>query len=343
MRFTSVILLLFVSLTACKKDDPGFIPPVVETDVPFETPPGFASVVHPVDNAFTMERWKLGKRLFFDPNLSRDRSISCASCHKPSLAFADDQSVSIGVEGRKGSRNAPSLANVAYQPYLMREGGVPDLERQILVPIQEHAEFDFNIVLLVERLIEDSSYANASERAYGRPLDPFVLTRAISVFERSLISGNSPYDRYVHQNEASALTPQQLAGMALFFSEEVGCGNCHNGFDLTDYSFQNNGLYAEYDDPGRMRLTNDPADMALFKVPSLRNVAVTAPYMHDGSIETLQGVVEHYMTGGADHLNKSVHVKPLDLNTEDMEALIAFLESLTDEAFLTNDLYHEDQ
>jgi cytochrome c peroxidase len=343
MRSVVYIALAVTLLTACSNDVELQRSPLQRYYSLTEAPAGFDTIPYPAENAFTIERWKLGKRLFFDRNLSRDRSISCGSCHKQEFAFADNQAVSPGVEGRRGIRNSPSLANVAYQPYMMREGGVPDLERQDLVPIQEHAEFDFNILALAERLAEDSSYSNASERAYGRRMDPYVITRALSVFQRSLISGDSPYDRYRNQGMKSALTPQQLDGMGLFFSSQTGCTNCHTGFDLTDYSFQNNGLYSNYEDPGRRRLTNDPLDDALFKVPSLRNVAVTAPYMHDGSIKSLEGVVRHYMSGGADHPNKSEHIKPFQLSEDEVEALVAFLESLTDETFLTNDIYHEDQ
>ena len=341
MRYLFTISIFILFVCSCEKA------PIEAPMLPAQyegltrAPEGFDPIPFPDDNSYSTERWKLGKRLFFDPNLSRDRSISCASCHKPSLAFADDQAVSPGVEGRRGTRNSPSLANVAYQPYLLREGGVPDLERQVLVPVQEHAEFDFNILAIVERLETDSSYVNASERAYARPLDAYVITRALSVFQRSLISGDSPYDRYRNQGLASALSPQQMAGMSLFFSERTGCTNCHSGFDLTDYSFQNNGLYSEYPDPGRMRVTNDPNDKAMFKVPSLRNVAVTAPYMHDGSIKTLRGVVEHYNSGGHDHPHKSQHIRPLGLDEDEISSIVAFLVALTDEGFLTNELYRE--
>jgi cytochrome c peroxidase len=335
-----VLLLVFLSI-ACTEETFHGRNPIDRFMALTDAPEGFDTIPYPAENAFTMDRWKLGKRLFFERGLSRDQSISCASCHKPELAFADDQAVSPGVEGRRGTRNSPSLANVAYQPYLLREGGVPDLERQVLVPIQEHAEFDFNILAIVERLELDTSYANASDRAYGRTLDAYVITRALSVFQRSLISGDSPYDRYRNKGISSALTPLQLAGMSLFFSDRTGCANCHNGFDLTDYSFQNNGLYSNYTDAGRMRVTNDPRDEAMFKVPSLRNVAITGPYMHNGSIKTLSGVVEHYNSGGHDHPHKSQHIRPLGLSDEEISSIVAFLESLTDKEFLTNEYYHE--
>lgn len=298
-------------------------------------PSGFPDPPMPVDNQFTEARWKLGKKLFFDPILSSDLSVSCASCHKPELAFTDGKRVSEGVALRPGTRNAPSLANVAYHPYYTREGGVPTLEMQILVPIQEHAEFDFNILLVADRLKQDSAYVQESRIAYGRDPDPYVITRAIACFERTLISGESRYDEYVRGNRF-ALQEEELRGMRLFFSDRLACSKCHGGFNFTDYSFQNNGLYEHYEDPGRLRLTNQESDRALFKVPSLRNVAVTSPYMHDGSVDHLESVVAHYSEGGKGHVHQSSLVHPLNLTGSEQAALVAFLETLTDEAFLSS-------
>ena len=289
----------------------------------------------PEDNQFTEARWKLGKKLFFDPVMSSDLSVSCASCHKPELAFTDGKRVSEGVALRPGTRNAPSLANVAFLPYYTREGGVPTLEMQILVPIQEHAEFDFNILLVADRLKQDSAYVQESWIAYGREPDPYVITRAIACFERTLISGESRYDEYLRGNRF-ALNEKELRGMRLFFSDRLACSECHGGFNFTDYGFQNNGLYEQYEDPGRLRLTNKESDRALFKVPSLRNVAITAPYMHDGSVNNLESVVAHYNEGGKGHVHQSSLVHPLNLTASEQGALVAFLETLTDEAFLSN-------
>ena len=298
-------------------------------------PPGFPDPPMPVDNQFTEARWRLGKKLFFDPILSSDLSVSCASCHKPELAFTDGKKVSEGVELRPGPRNAPSLANVAYHPYYTREGGVPTLEMQILVPIQEHVEFDFNIVLIAGRLRQDSAYVQESWAAYGREPDPYVITRAISCFERTLISGESRYDEYIRGNRF-ALSEEERRGMRLFFSESLACSRCHGGFNFTDYSFQNNGLYEIYEDPGRMRLTHKEEDRALFKVPSLRNVGVTAPYMHDGSMSDLESVVRHYNSGGKSHVHRSPFIRPLHLNAIEQKELVSFLKALTDEGFIGN-------
>ncbi|MBO6517206.1 MAG: cytochrome-c peroxidase [Bacteroidia bacterium] len=295
----------------------------------------------PEDNRFTPERWALGKALFYNKALSVDSSISCASCHKLDLAFADSLPTSPGVRQRAGVRNAPSLANVGYHPYLTREGGVPSLEMQALVPIQEHNEFDFNILSITERLKEDVDLVEMSQAAYDRDLDYFVLVRALATFQRSLISGNSAYDRYHFQGQSDAMSSSQLRGMELFNSDRTNCSKCHGGFNFTNYAFENNGLYNVYNDEGRKRLTNLNSDLARFKVPSLRNVEVTSPYMHDGAVSNLAEVIEHYDSGGFDHTNKSHLIKPLNLTKLEKADLLEFLNALTDHEFITNSKFRE--
>lgn len=304
-----------------------------------EIPKGFPEITFPIDNAYTPERWALGKKLFFDPVMSVDSTISCASCHIPALAFSDQVAFSLGVGDRVGVRNSPSLANVAYQPYLLREGGVPTIEMQVLVPVQEHNEFDFNILLIAERLQSDSTYSKMALEAYGRIPDAFVITRALANFERSLLSGNSAYDQYTQRNNHNAMTMEQVRGMNLFFSSRTNCTTCHTGFNFTNYAFENNGLYDVYEDPGRQRLTGKEEDRALFKVPGLRNVELTSPYMHDGSMATLEQVVAHYQSGGHNHPHKNAVLKPLDLTTTEQNDLVAFLKSLTDDTFVNNPIF----
>lgn len=299
-------------------------------------PPGFPEINFPADNEFTPERWAFGKKLFYDPALSLNETISCASCHKPELAFSDDVSLSLGEDNQPGKSNSPTLTNIAYHPYLTRAGGVPNLEMQILVPIQEHDEFNFNIVDLAARLKQIPEYAEAALSCYNRELDPFVITRAIANFERTLISGNSPYDKYFYQGRQNALNAAEKRGMELFFSSKTDCSSCHSDFNFSNYTFENNGLYEQYADSGRMRLTQLEEDRARFKVPTLRNVSVTGPYMHDGSIQTLEDVVNHYNAGGQQHVNKSELIRPLNLSNEERMDLVAFLNSLTDYEFIFN-------
>lgn len=299
-----------------------------------QVPNSFPEVIYPEGNEYTKERWELGKKLFYDNILSIDSSISCASCHKPEFAFSDNRALSPGVFNRPGKRNAPSLTNVAYHPYFLREGGVPTLEMQVLVPIQEENEFNHNIVEIGKLLKQIPEYVKLSKIAYNREPDYFVITRALGVFERTLISGNSKYDKYLKKE--IDLTATEKEGMDLFFSNKTSCSSCHSGFNFSNYSFQNTGLYNEYNDIGRMRFTKDSSDLSLFKVPSLRNIEVTGPYMHDGSINTLEQVVEHYNSGGHTNSNKSKLIKPLQLTKEEKQSLVAFLKTLTDEEFISN-------
>jgi cytochrome c peroxidase len=324
-------LLLF---WACQKEQQQPVP--VASGPLLVVPPGFPAPVFPEDNEWTAARFFLGKRLFYDPVMSRDQTVSCASCHAPNRAFSDSVALSPGVGGQPGKRNAPTLANVGYHPYFTREGGVPTLEMQVLVPIQEHNEFDFNILEIAERLRADSTYVRMSREAYGRDPDFYIITRGLACFERTLISGESRYDQFFFQGKVNALSASELRGMALFFSERTNCSSCHSGFNFTNYAFENNGLYENYPDPGRFRLTENPADLARFKVPTLRNTGVTAPFMHDGSLPTLTAVVEHYNSGGENHPHKSPMIKPLGLSAQEKTDMVAFLESLTDDSFLHN-------
>ncbi|MFK7923250.1 MAG: cytochrome-c peroxidase [Bacteroidia bacterium] len=328
-----IYLLSLCMILACQ---PTIVDPSVFATGPLVIPSDFPAIEFPADNAFTEERWLLGKQLFYDQRFSVDQSVSCASCHQAHLAFSDGERVSSGVAERLGERNAPSLANIAYHPYYTREGGVPSLEMQVLVPIQEHVEFDFNILLVAERLAQDSSYQSMSQAAYDREMDFFVITRALATFERSLISGNSLYDLDNRGVDGYRLSAKAKRGKQLFFSERTACASCHGGFNFTNYAFQNNGLYEDYPDPGRFRLTNQEADRALFKVASLRNVGLTAPYMHDGSMATLEAVIEHYNEGGKAHPHKSELIKPLGLSKAEKAELLAFLHSLSDPQFITD-------
>ena len=339
MKKVGIGCTLLVLLFACQQEMPEPAPP--EPEPLLAVPPGFPAPEFPADNELTSARWALGKKLFYDPVFSRDSTLSCAGCHRAANAFSDTVAFSPGVGGLPGTRNAPTLANIGYHPYFTREGGVPTLEMQILVPIQEHNEFDFNILLIAERLRSDTAYARMSREAYDRDPDAFVITRSIACFERSIISGQSRYDRYFFQGENAALTAAERRGMDLFFSEKTNCTQCHTGFNFTNYAFENNGLYTDYADPGRYRLTELESDRARFKVPTLRNAALTAPYMHDGSLQTLKSVVDHYNSGGKLHPNKSPLIRPLGLTAAEKADLVAFLRCLTDEPFVSNPKFRQ--
>lgn len=304
-----------------------------DTDGPFhlELPPGAPMPPIPAAEPLTRASVSLGKALFFDTRLSRDGTVSCGSCHLPAHAFSDTVALSTGVDGNSGMRNAPTLGNVAYHPYLFRDGGVPNLEMQVLAPVLDPMEMDHTMHEAAQRLAQDGSYQHLSQLAYGRDLDPYVITRAIAAYERTLISGWSRFDRFYYQGDIGAMTESERHGWDLFRSDTLNCMACHNGFDLSDHSFQNIGQYLEYTDIGRERITLDPADAGKFKVPTLRNIALTAPYMHDGAMATLGEVIDHFASGGLPHANRSPLLPNFVLNEQEKEDLIAFLYALTDE------------
>jgi cytochrome c peroxidase len=328
-----ILLLAFLFLGSCEKEDTSALPEEVYS---LEIPTGFPEPAIPENNQLTQARVELGRQLFYDPILSADTSISCTSCHKQELAFADDVPISPGVAGRLGFRNSPGLANVAWLSVINKDGGVPKLDLQPMVPIEDINEMDLHPLEAADRLNEDPAYREKFLEAYGKLAEPFTITRALGAFMRTLISGNSPYDQYAFQGDESALSDQQIRGKALFFSDRTQCGSCHAGFNFSDDSFRNNGLYLEYEDTGRRRVTGDSADIGLFRVPSLRNIALTAPYMHDGSLSTLEEVIEHYNSGGKGHFNQSPLIRPLGLSQEEKAELISFLQSLTDPSFVNN-------
>jgi cytochrome c peroxidase len=328
------VLILGLLLGSCQPESPvGFAGDEFELDLP----PGFGPPPVPADNGFTASRVELGRLLFYDPVLSRDSSISCGSCHRQELAFTDGKRISPGIDGRVGTRNTPTLVNMAYQPHFFAEGGSPTLELQAIGPIEEFHEMDQPIGEAARRARQNPRYQQLARQAYERDLDPYVITRALSAFQRTLISGRSSFDRYYREGDSSALSPQQKEGMTLFFSDRTQCSHCHGGLHLSDFDFYNIGLYSQDQaDKGRFRITLDSADIGAFKTPSLRNVALTAPYMHDGSLPHLRAVIEHFDQGGQGHRLQAPQIRPLTLSESEKAALIAFLHSLTDDTFLTN-------
>jgi cytochrome c peroxidase len=327
-----VFLLL---LPGCEKEPRVHV--IDHTPYVLEVPAGFPLPANPDENLMSAAKVNLGKRLFYDPILSRDFTVSCNSCHKQELAFADKVSISAGVDERLGLRNAPTLVNLAYVGVFHKDGGVPKLDMQAATPIEDANEMDLPIHIAAERLNAQPDYQQAFYDAYGRPADSFTITRALAAFLRTMISGNAPYDQYTYQGVFNALNESQLRGRALFFSERLACSSCHAGFNFAQDSFFNNGLKLDYGaDPGRQRVTIDTFDVGKFRVPTLRNIALTAPYMHDGSLADLSAVIDHYNQGGVGHHRQDERIKPLALTVAEKADLIAFLEALTDETFISN-------
>lgn len=300
-------------------------------------PEGFPYPVIPDDNPLTAEKVELGKALFFDKDLSADSTISCADCHQPEYAFSDHISLSKGVQDRTGRRNAPSLTNIGYSTSLLRDGAFSSLEMQMPTPLQDHNEMDYNMAELIERLTNDDWYRSFFMRVFGNEPDAFGITRAIASFERTLISGNSKYDKALRAEPGVFFTESELQGYNLFTGNVLNCSKCHSGFNFTDNSFQNNGLYTDYsNDEGRAEITGLNSDIGKFRVPTLRNIAITGPYMHDGSVYSLHDVIRFYASGGSDHINKNTLISGFSLSAEEEQNLIDFLNTLTDEDFISN-------
>ncbi|MBM3160048.1 MAG: cytochrome-c peroxidase [Bacteroidetes bacterium] len=287
----------------------------------------------PEDNPLTDEKIALGRKLFFDKRLSKDGSISCASCHDPGRAFSDNLTTSRGINGQHTERNAPSILNAAFLPTVMFDAHLKSLELQVIVPIQEPTEMGHNMKELIPILRQIPEYQKAAREIYNRDFDAYVLTRSISSFERSLLSLNSRYDQYINGRK-HALSKAEKRGLELFMNE-LNCITCHTPPNFTNYRAENNGLYANYgEDKGRFRINLDSNDIGKFKVPSLRNILLTSPYMHDGSIKTIEGVISHYASGGKSSQTKHPKIQPFVISNEDKKNLISFLGALTDTSYL---------
>lgn len=330
-------MVLLLGLAACKSEPEALLMP---ENRPFELdlPAHFPEMDIPVDNPMTADAVELGRLLFHDTRLSRDGMVSCATCHLQHLAFSDGEAISIGIEGRTGLRNSPSLANVGFAPRLFMDGGVPTLEMQILAPIADENEMDHNILLVAEELNTDPQLTALAQSAYQQEINPYTITRSLAAFERSIVSATSKYDLYL-QGEAM-LTEEEMLGMELFNSDELQCASCHSSALFTDYEYHNIGLYLEYADPGRERISLDQNDWGKFKTPSLRNVAFTAPYMHNGSLNTLEEVIDFFAGGGESHPNKDQRIQGFEINQTEKDALIAFLNCLSDESLRHNPAFY---
>ena len=292
----------------------------------------------PFDNLPTPDKISLGRKLFFDPNLSSDRSVSCASCHEPSLAFADGRPVSIGVSNVAGTRNSPTILNSAFNSSQFWDGRSNSLEEQASAPLLTGFEMGMlSEETVVERVLENPEYVLLFENVFGSRPAIDTISQALACYERTLVTPQSRYDDYL-RGDKTALTELEKEGLILFFGK-ASCTQCHNGSTLSDGLFHNVGLGKtpdiENEDQGRYIVTGDERDRGAFRTPQLRNVELTAPYMHDGSLQTLDEVIEFYDRGGdSTSFTKSEKMRPLGLSADEKEALRAFMESLTDESAL---------
>ncbi|WP_427158599.1 MbnH family di-heme enzyme [Aliinostoc sp. HNIBRCY26] len=333
----------------------------------------------PADNPMSPEKVELGRHLFYEKRLSITGEFSCAACHIQALSFTDGKSVAVGATGEKHPRSSMSLANIGYNPVLTWANPfMTSLEHQALIPMFGEHPVEMGMSgkeqQILARLRNDSQYRQMFTDAFGNTKDAISLsnvTKAIAAFERTLISINSPYDRYRFGNEQNAISAAAKRGEKLFNSERLECFHCHGGINFTDSithqrlafvetAFHNTGLYnidgkGAYppNNTGVHEITALPSDMGRFKAPSLRNIALTAPYMHDGSIATLSEVIDHYKAGGrtihsgqfagigSQNPWKSKFISGFDLSASEKQDLIAFLQSLTDEKFINNPAFSE--
>jgi cytochrome c peroxidase len=280
----------------------------------------------PEDNPLTPEKIALGRRLFFDKKLSADRSVACASCHQPERAFSDGRPVPLGVGGRKGTRNAPALINRAYGRSFFWDGRARTLEEQALHPIQDPLEMNLSLGQLTARLEGDTGYAAAFPAAFAGGISAANVARALACFVRTLRSGGVPYDRF-QAGDREALSPEARRGLELFRGK-ANCLACHVGPNFTDEEFHNSGVSWGRGDLGRYRVTGVDRDRGAFKTPTLRELARTAPYMHDGSLATLEEVIAFYDRGGKPNPYRDPELRPLRLTVQEKHALLAFLRAL---------------
>lgn len=349
-RFFIGILSLLVFFLACTKAKVGYDP----TPYSLKIPSHFPQMNIPTDNPMTEEGVLLGRMLFYEKQLSLNNTISCGSCHAPDAAFADVNQFSQGVNGAIGVRNSMALVNLGWQTSYFWDGRAHTLEEQILEPVPNPVEMHLQWKDAVARLKANGIYRNQFYKAFGIvDFDSSHVAKALAQFLRTMISGESKYDvMYKFANNIpltsselaikNSVTSEEWAGFDLFKSlNGADCFHCHNGTLMQVQKFSNNGLDAVFSDLGRGAITNNPNDNGKFKVPTLRNIALSAPYMHDGRFATLDDVIEHYSTG----IQHSATIDPLmefasqggvQLDSEQRNQLKAFLLTLTDHNFVTN-------
>ncbi len=327
-NWTAILLTSLVAVTVVAV--PGQSQDARESELP-QIPLGLDLYMPiPEDNPVTPQKVALGRRLFFDPILSRDHTLSCASCHDPRRAFTDGRAVSVGVFGRKGTRSVPTLINRAYGDFFFWDGRVTSLEEQVIQPILAEDEMDMTLEEAVARVQRDLDYDKLFQVAFGRPIDAENLAAALASYVRTILSGNAPVDRYL-SDEREQLSPEAYQGLRLFRGK-ANCSACHLGPTFTDERFHNTGI-AWRDgvllDPGRFAVTGEEEDRGAFKTPTLREVTRTAPYMHDGSLGTLEEVIAYYNRGGNPNPYLDAELRPLNLTVEEKAALLEVLKSLS--------------
>jgi cytochrome c peroxidase len=344
-RRTFSVLLFFAVITGLllwynASDVPVSARPIGRV-IQIPAPLGLPAVPYPDDNPPTVETIALGRRLYYDNRLSSDSSVSCSTCHDPNAGFADPKPVSEGVGKRRGTRNSPTVLNSVYYNTQFWDGRAASLEQQAEGPMQNPVEMAHTLRGVEKKIAGDPTYAAEFQKAFGPgPITIKRVVNAISAFERTMISGNAPFDRWYYGHDENAVSDSVKRGFEVFRNAKKGnCESCHNVNEhyalFTDNKFHNIGVGAteeKVSDRGRFDVTHNDADTASFKTSTLRNIAITAPYFHDGSRKTLKEVMDFYIGGGNSnpHLDKEVHALDF-LTAQERADLIAFMESLTGE------------
>lgn len=333
-----LMLCFLASLCGCKSPDKAIpIGPAVEIKAPLGLPP----VPIPPDNPPTSASIALGRRLFYDTRLSKDDTLSCASCHQPRIRFSDARERSTGVGGANGLRHAPTLVNVAYSPLFFWDGRAANLESQVGTPIADVLEMNQTHDASIAKLKDDKTYKAMFQSAFGTDeVSMKRMEKALASFERTILSGNSAFDRYEYQGQKDALSPAQIRGLTIFKDPQKGnCASCHtigpSNALFTDGQFHNTGQgfgdNEQFSDLGRFKITKLENERGQFKTPTLRNVAVTGPYMHDGKLKTLKDVVDFYAGKGNSNPYLDKRISTIELTGQDRGDLVEFLKSLTGE------------
>lgn len=310
-------LALFVGINSTSAAD--------KPAVKIKQPSGLPDVLHPDDNPHLAEKVELGKQLYFDPRLSADSTVSCASCHDPEKGWSNGEAVATGVGGLKGGRGAPTIINTAFQSLQFWDGRAGTLEEQALGPIQNPIEMNMTLPEVVKRLNGIPGYKKQFQKIFGTDVTKEGIAKAIAAFERTVLSGDAPYDRFT-AGDAKALSPAAERGRALFFGA-ARCSSCHSGPNFTDNAFHNIGVGMDVEKPdvGRFEQSKLEGDTGAFKTPTLREIAKTAPYMHDGHLKTLEEVVSYYNKGGTQNAYLDEEIFPLKLTKEQTADLVTFM------------------
>ncbi|MFO0936776.1 MAG: cytochrome c peroxidase [Gemmataceae bacterium] len=331
-RYAAFLVVLSAGLGLAQPPQSQTPSPIAKDTLPTklirkEMPLGLKKADDPKDNPTTEEKVALGRKLFFDPILSGDKTVACATCHHPDNNFAGNEALPRGIHGTPTKRKAPTIVNRAFGTSFFWDGRATTLEEQALMPIEDPNEMGAKLPDVLKRLSDDAGYKSEFAAVFPDGVTKANLAKALAAFQRCLIRGESPVDKFMQRGERSALTQEQLHGVWLYESKGM-CWKCHSGQNFTDDVARNTGVSWGKGDLGRYGITKKDGDQGRFKTPTLRGVGVSGPYMHDSSLKTLEDVVEFYNKGGTPNPYLDSAIKPLGLTKEEKKSLVEFLKAL---------------